>query len=235
LFVLFLSLMLAVPAWAEPAYVTDRFEITLRTGPGTQHKILKMLPSGTRLQVLERNDEGYVRVRSEDGVEGWVLARYLQEEPVARERLAQAQARLDRLRKEVAALRRENGDLKKENARLQRALEKAEAAQAAAEAALCARRTPPSRTCASGIGSSRGLWCSRWVSSPACSCRGWRCVGAAPGAISERRPLQAVSSSASRRRAARSSSFSARCGSPRPSLTARSRAFAASHISGTWQ
>ncbi len=136
LFVLFLSLFLAVPAWAESAYVTDRFEITLRTGPGTQHKILKMLPSGARLEVLERNDEGYVRVRTGDGVEGWVLARYLQEEPVARERLAQAQARLDRLRKEVAALRRENGDLKKENARLQQALEKAEAARAKAEAAL---------------------------------------------------------------------------------------------------
>lgn len=62
-------------AWAQTAYVTDVFEITLRSGPTNSNKILKMLPSSTQVEVL-RSDKDWSLVRAE-GVEGWVLARYL--------------------------------------------------------------------------------------------------------------------------------------------------------------
>ncbi len=76
-------------AGAEPAWVSDRFEITLRSGPSTSNAIQLMLGSGTEVEVLDRDaDSGYSRVRTGGGTEGWVLTRYLMNEPAAREQLA---------------------------------------------------------------------------------------------------------------------------------------------------
>ncbi|PKN42115.1 MAG: TIGR04211 family SH3 domain-containing protein [Deltaproteobacteria bacterium HGW-Deltaproteobacteria-18] len=68
-------LLVVGAAHAQTAYVADVFEITLRSGPTNSNKILKMLPSSTPVEVL-RNDKDWSLVRTE-GVEGWVLARYL--------------------------------------------------------------------------------------------------------------------------------------------------------------
>jgi SH3 domain protein len=62
------------------AYVTDIFEITLRTGPSTENKILKLLSSGQELEVIEvQGDWSHVKVleNGEEKKEGWVLNRYL--------------------------------------------------------------------------------------------------------------------------------------------------------------
>lgn len=80
----------------EAAWVTDRLEVTLRRGTGTQFAIVRMLPAGARLEVLERDaGEGYSRVRTEQGAEGFILTRYLVSEPAAREQLADARRRLE--------------------------------------------------------------------------------------------------------------------------------------------
>jgi SH3 domain protein len=85
----------ADPARAEPAWVSDQFEIMLRTGPSTNNAIQLMLGSGARLEILERDAEsGYSRVRTSGGTEGWVLTRYLMGEPPAREQLEQLTAEL---------------------------------------------------------------------------------------------------------------------------------------------
>ncbi len=67
-------------SWAASAYVTDHFRISLRRGPSTENKILKFLPSGYPVEVLE-NQEGWSLVRSRDdeqeSLRGWVLSRYL--------------------------------------------------------------------------------------------------------------------------------------------------------------
>ena len=82
-------LVLFSPAvFAEPAWVSDEFEITLRSGPSTSNAIQLMVSSGTQLEVLERDPEtGYARVQTQAGTEGWVLLRYLMDEPGAREQL----------------------------------------------------------------------------------------------------------------------------------------------------
>ena len=86
--VLLAALLLPVPVYAESAWVTDQFEITLRSGPSTSNAIQLMVGSGTRLEVLERDaDSGYTRVRTQGGTEGWVLTRYLMNEASAREQL----------------------------------------------------------------------------------------------------------------------------------------------------
>ena len=90
------GLLVVGVAHAQPAYVTDVFEITLRSGPTNSNKILKMLPSGTPVEVL-RTDKDWSLVRS-DGVEGWVLARYLT-------RTAPAALQVERFAKENETLR----------------------------------------------------------------------------------------------------------------------------------
>ena len=63
--------------WAARAYVTDSFEITLRTGPTIENKIVAMLSSGQAVEILEtQSDWSLVRV-PDGGKEGWVFSRYL--------------------------------------------------------------------------------------------------------------------------------------------------------------
>jgi len=82
------ALYLPLTSWGQSAWVSDQFEITLRTGPSTTNAIERMLSSGTELVVLEQDDEsGYSHVRTTGGTEGWVLTRYLMDEPSAREQL----------------------------------------------------------------------------------------------------------------------------------------------------
>jgi SH3 domain protein len=62
---------------AAKAYVTDSIEITLRTGPSTENKVIATLSSGRPLDVLDtQGDWSQVKVL-DDGKEGWVISRYL--------------------------------------------------------------------------------------------------------------------------------------------------------------
>ena len=80
--------LISAGAAAQSAWVSDEFEVTLRTGPSTNNAIELMVSSGTRLEILEADaDTGYTRVRTQGGTEGWVLTRYLMNEPSAREQL----------------------------------------------------------------------------------------------------------------------------------------------------
>jgi SH3 domain protein len=112
--VLALVLGLVSTAMAETRYVSDRLEIQMRTGKGTQFRILRMLPSGTALEILEVDQEnGYSRVRTPSGVEGWVLSRFLMQGRAARDRLADAEKKLARLELENRKLSASLEDLQK--------------------------------------------------------------------------------------------------------------------------
>lgn len=89
-----LCLLLATASvGAETLYVNDVLFVTLRSGETGQHQILKTLPSGSKLELLERSDK-YSRVRTTDDIEGWVLSQYLVPTPVARQRLAETENKL---------------------------------------------------------------------------------------------------------------------------------------------
>ena len=80
---------------AEEAWVSDQFEVMLRSGPSSSNAIERMLPSGTAIELLESDAEsGYSKVRTTGGTEGWVLSRYLMDEPSAREQLERLSSRL---------------------------------------------------------------------------------------------------------------------------------------------
>ena len=112
---------------AAPRYVTDQFEITMRSGESTSHKILRMVPSGERLELLNTNkDSGYAQVRDKEGKVGYVLSRQLVDIPSARDRLERAENRLkelleepERLTAKLATLQEQHQTLSDEHKTLQ--------------------------------------------------------------------------------------------------------------------
>lgn len=112
LLLLLLGLLSVTSAWAGATrYVTDQLVITLRTGQGNQYQILKTLPTGTPLEVLQQGSNGYVQVRTPDGQVGWVLSQYLIDTPVVRQQLANTE-------KQLAALRTQDAKRKQQLAQL---------------------------------------------------------------------------------------------------------------------
>jgi len=94
-----LLILCSTTVFAKTAYVTDELKITLRTGESATHRIARMLPTGERLTVLSTNPAtGYSKVRTAGGSEGFVLSRQLVDQPVARDRLAAAEAEVKMLK-----------------------------------------------------------------------------------------------------------------------------------------
>ena len=110
---LVISLIISLnPAVAETTrYVTDQMKIEVRSGKSTQHKILRFLPSGTPVTVLEETEDGYTHVVTPQGTDGWMLTRHLMGTPSARDRLAQLESRYEEVGSESANLRQELDDL----------------------------------------------------------------------------------------------------------------------------
>lgn len=107
------------PAQSETQFVTDQLQAILRAGESTRHKTIRMLPSGTPLEVLGIDQSTkYARVRTEDGTLGYVLISQLQKEPTAQSRIADIQARLTELQKEPDTLASQLAKLESEHASL---------------------------------------------------------------------------------------------------------------------
>ena len=84
-------------------YISDELNVPLRSGPSTAHRIIhRGLPSGTQLTVLATNEEaGFTQVRTAGGLEGWLTSQYLTKEPIARDKLATVEKRLQSLKAEI--------------------------------------------------------------------------------------------------------------------------------------
>lgn len=76
IFVMTASTLILGNAFGETVYVQGVMTVTMRTGPGVEHKIVAMLESGDSLEVIEFNKD-WSRVRNSMGKEGWVLTRYV--------------------------------------------------------------------------------------------------------------------------------------------------------------
>ena len=104
-------------------YVSDQLIITLRAGQGDEFKILKSLPSGTKLELLEEVEGGdFAKVRTEDGTEGWVRRWYLRDAPTAQLLLDEATRKVAQLVPENKKLLASNNDLSQAKESLEKEL-----------------------------------------------------------------------------------------------------------------
>ena len=110
LIILLWIVFFACPLLAKDIYVTGITKITMRTDAGVEHKIVAMLKSGTKLEIIEyRND--WSKVRTDRGKTGWVLSRFLSEK-------IPAALLVDELRKENLNLISKLKEVKQENTKL---------------------------------------------------------------------------------------------------------------------
>lgn len=111
--------------FAETMYVSDKLKVTVRSGPGTEYKILDIAESGDRVEILETGED-WTLVRLANGKEGYVTTRYLVPDPTYAIRFDQLQAKHKSLTQQAAALLEENTRLKEENKQLSSALDDTE-------------------------------------------------------------------------------------------------------------
>ncbi len=143
-----LSASIAGPAYAaEVKYITDEFEVTMRSGTSTSNSIVRMLGSGESVTVLEEDlASQYSLVETKDNKKGYVLSRFLMEIPAARQslqelrvRFDQQRARLDTQTNEIAELKQSLAQEKNDNQALKETLRASE--QELAEVRNAARDT----------------------------------------------------------------------------------------------
>ena len=86
---LWLLVSAPLPAWAETLYIDNRIMVGLHQEKSVDSAIIKLLPSGTPLEVLKKEDR-LTQVRDPDGVIGWMDNSYLIADQPPGDRQAQA-------------------------------------------------------------------------------------------------------------------------------------------------
>lgn len=126
-----LALLWTLPAWAQSyKYVTDRLQVTVRSGPSVDNKVIHVVNSGDMVQILSPVQDGWVKVRTESGKEGWMIARYLQEEMPALLKIKKLDPENKTLLSRLEELTGENQKLKLELGKAQSRVAELESAYA---------------------------------------------------------------------------------------------------------
>ncbi len=67
-------------------YITDQLDIPIRADQNFGENIIRLLPSGTELSLLQSTEDGWAQVQFDDTI-GWIKSFYISNEPPAREEL----------------------------------------------------------------------------------------------------------------------------------------------------
>ncbi|MDC1026169.1 TIGR04211 family SH3 domain-containing protein [Candidatus Thioglobus sp.] len=67
-------------------YITDQLDIPIRSDQSFGQNIIRLLPSGTELSLLQSTEDGWAQVQFDDTI-GWIKSFYISNEPPAREEL----------------------------------------------------------------------------------------------------------------------------------------------------
>ncbi len=86
LFIIFLASSVNAETFV---YITDQVDIPIRSEKSLGNTIIRLLPSGTKLSVLQITEDGWTEVKYQDTI-GWISSRYLSNNISAREELKQA-------------------------------------------------------------------------------------------------------------------------------------------------
>lgn len=103
---------------AADVWVSDEIEAPLRSAPELNSKIVKLLPAGQAVTLLEEKQD-YVKIKTRDGQEGWLSNYYvLRNQSVhaklapTEQSLAQKTAEVNKLNEQIKAKNKEIAELK---------------------------------------------------------------------------------------------------------------------------
>lgn len=124
----------ATATMAEVRYISESCEIAVRTGPGTDRKIIALVPAGSEVDLINAGEE-WSEVRLPSGKEGWALTRELTKELPSGIKLTRMEKKLadtlnqsKELQQKMAEVATESKTVGSERAQTHEALQKTEAA-----------------------------------------------------------------------------------------------------------
>ena len=113
LFLLIFAIILTVlikPVFSETRYVSDKLIISVRDGPNQDDHVLGYIKTGTAVDVLEEK-ERYLRIKTEDGLEGWVKTQYIISEKANGRIIEDLRNEINDLNKKIKFSKNEQGSL----------------------------------------------------------------------------------------------------------------------------
>jgi len=67
-------------------YITDQLDLPIRSDKSFGNNIIRLLPSGTELSLLQSTEDGWAQIQFDDTI-GWIKSFYLSPDSAAREKL----------------------------------------------------------------------------------------------------------------------------------------------------
>jgi len=102
---------------AENKYINDIMKITMRTGPGTNRKIIALVGIGQKVEVVRWGGD-WTLIRLTNGKEGWVISRFLTDKIPSSIELKELKSKYKALMNEAATMQEADSLLKAENKKL---------------------------------------------------------------------------------------------------------------------
>jgi SH3 domain protein len=115
-----MQLLLATTLWARTMYVSDTFEIVVRSEKNSEtgRNIIKLLPTGTAVEVIDM-DDSWATVQLPDGRTGYTLKRYLLTRLPYKLMAEKSQEEAEEQRQRLVTLTEQLTELQEEHRRLQ--------------------------------------------------------------------------------------------------------------------
>ncbi len=95
---------------AEIAYVTDEVNIGLHKEPTNESPIIKLVPSGTKLNIIEREND-LIHVEEPEGVRGWVNTQNVLNNKPGKTKINELEITNKELHKKIETLKKESTKL----------------------------------------------------------------------------------------------------------------------------
>ncbi len=99
----FFMLLYISPVVVNAAYVSERLFLSIYASPRENASLVKTLPSGSEVEILEEEGE-FVRIRAANDVEGWAKAEFITEQTPASLTIKQITQQRDQLQAQLNAI-----------------------------------------------------------------------------------------------------------------------------------
>jgi len=112
-FLLIFAIILTVTiksVFADTRYVSDKLIISVRDGQNQDDNVLGYIRTGTAVDVLEEKGR-YLRIKTEDGLEGWVQTQYIISEKPKGRIIEDLRNEINDLNKKIEFSKNEQGSL----------------------------------------------------------------------------------------------------------------------------
>ena len=105
-------------------YITDELDLPIRSDKNFGNNIIRLLPSGTELSLLQSTEDGWAQIKFDDTI-GWIKSFYLSPDPSSREKLKKLtrsynanKLLISKMSEEKESLEKQLQSLKEENTNL---------------------------------------------------------------------------------------------------------------------